>query len=219
MKERYLVLTVLVGVLLVIVVAIFIPGRDDHRQELLPWAITTHADGSSTALGLHLGQSTFSDAEELFQTELEMVLFKSPQGWLVAEGYFGNLALSGFIAKLVIEAALTEDELQSMFERGLRVAALGDGSRKVTLHPDDMAYLRASPISSLTYLPRSRLDGELVEKRFGVPAEKIEEKSGDTVHWLYPEQGLDVVLSAKGKSVLQYVAPRDFPRLVAPLRD
>lgn len=217
MRERYLFLGVLVFSLLAIAVAMFVPGRQDHRPEMLPWAIALHEDGTSTAFGLRLGHSTLGEAEQLFQTELELILFQSPQGRRVAEGYFDGVTLSGLAAKLVLEAALSEEDLQGMFERGLRIATMGNGSRKVTLHPDDVARLRVTPIASLTYLPRAHLDDALVEKRFGVPARKVNEPGGDVVHWLYPERGLDVAVSAGGKEVLQYVAPRDFSRLMAPL--
>ena len=38
------------------------------------------------------------------------------------------------------------------------------------------------------------------------------------VHLLYPEKGLDVVVDAEGKELLQYVAPRDFALLREPLK-
>jgi hypothetical protein len=47
--------------------------------------------------------------------------------------------------------------------------------------------------------------------------ERIAEGPGVN-HWLYPEKGLDIVVSDDGKEVLQYVAPRDFRQPVAPLR-
>lgn len=217
MKERYLFLGVLGFALLSILIGMLIPGRQDHRPELLPWAVTVHDDGSSTVFGLRLGQSSLGEAEQRFQTEMELILFQSPEGRRAAEGYFDGVTLSGLAAKMVVEAALGDAELQGMFERGVRIATLGDGSRKVTLHPDDVARLRASPIASVTYLPRVHLDEALVESRFGVPERKVNESKGGVSHWLYPSRGLDIAISADGKEVLQYVAPRDFNRLIAPL--
>jgi hypothetical protein len=37
------------------------------------------------------------------------------------------------------------------------------------------------------------------------------------VHWLYPQHGLDITLGGAEKPLLQYVAPRDFDRLIQPL--
>lgn len=218
MKERYLILLVLGSIALLLAAALLLPGREDHRPELLPWVIETHADGSSTVLGVHLGASTLADAERLLREEVELTLFKSPAGRIGVEGYFDSVNLSGLLGKLVVEVAANDSALDGMFVRGVRIAKLGDGSRKVSLHPDDEAALRVSPIVSLTYLPRSRLNEDLVRSRFGEPREKIAEQGGDSVHWLYPASGLDIALSNQGKAVLQYVAPRDFARLLAPLR-
>ena len=58
----------------------------------------------------------------------------------------------------------------------------------------------------------------MLQARFGTPAERLAE--GERLqHWLYPPQGLAVLLDAKGREVLQYVAPAEFEaRLAAPLR-
>lgn len=217
MKERYLLLGVIIIVGLILAVGIMTPGREEYQANLLPWNLTPHTDGSSTVFGLQLGTSTLGDAERLFAAEMELTLFQSPQGRFVAEGYFDNLSLSGLIAKMVVLADVSQDDLQGMFERGIRMATLGDGSRKVTVHPEDAAVLRASPVHSLTYLPRSQLDVELVERRFGAPSGKRIEAGGEVEHWLYPQLGLDVAIHHKGKEVLQYVMPRDFSHLAAPL--
>lgn len=217
MRERYLFLGVLGFSLLAIVVATLLRGPQEPQPAMLPWAVMVHDDGTSTVFGLRLGHSTLGEAEQLLRSEAELTLFQSPQGRLAAEGYFDAVSLGGLAARLVVEAALDEAELQAMFARGLRIATLGNGSRKVTLHPDDIARLRMTPIASLTYLPRAHLDETLVERRFGAPAHKVGEADGGVMHWLYPEHGLDVAISADGKEVLQYVAPRDFSRLMAPL--
>ena len=69
----------------------------------------------------------------------------------------------------------------------------------------------------LTYLPKTDLEPKVVGKRFGEPAEKIAEPGGRVEHWLYPDKGLDIVMDKQAKEVLQYVAPKDFARLRAPL--
>jgi len=54
-------------------------------------------------------------------------------------------------------------------------------------------------------------------KRFGKPAQIIKENKSGAMHWLYPQNGLDITLIAGEKPLLQYVAPREFTKLVAPL--
>jgi len=217
MRERHVFLAVLVFTLLAIGIAMLFPMRQDHQPALLPWVITLHEDGSSTVFGLNLGRSTLGEAEQRLQQEAEFTLFVAPDGRMAAEGYFDSVSLSGIGGKLVLEMALSENELRAMEQRGLRVATLGNGSRKVTLHPEDIARLRSTAISSATYLPKVQLDEALVEKRFGVPEQRLQEPKADVVHWLYPAKGLDVAISAEDKEVLQYVAPREFSRLREPL--
>jgi hypothetical protein len=68
-------------------------------------------------------------------------------------------------------------------------------------------------------MPSVRLDEVTIGKRFGQPARRIREKKSGTVHWLYPQNGLDIVLGDEGKPVLQYVPPKDFGKLLQPLLD
>ena len=103
-----------------------------------------------------------------------------------------------------------------MYGRGLRISGV-ENSKKITPAPDDAARLRELPISSLTYMPSIRLEEEIFVKRFGQPGQRIREKESGAVHWLYPQNGLDITLGGKEKPVLQYVPPRDFDRLLQPL--
>jgi hypothetical protein len=76
--------------------------------------------------------------------------------------------------------------------------------------------MRSWPISSLTYLPSLQVDDAIFLKRFGQPAQRIKEKKSGLVHWLYPQDGLDITLGG-GKPLLQYVPPKDFDKLTRPL--
>jgi hypothetical protein len=85
--------------------------------------------------------------------------------------------------------------------------------------PDDIAKMRTWPISSLTYLPSLHVEEAIFLKRFGQPAQRIKEQKSGLVHWLYPQDGLDITLDGSEKPLLQYVPPKDFDRLVRPLLD
>lgn len=111
-----------------------------------------------------------------------------------------------------------QSQLNDMFDRGVRIATLGSGTRKVTLSSADAQTVRSLPITSITYLPAINLSAELVEKRFGLPTEKLADPSSDAVHWLYPELGVDIALSEENREVIQYVQPANFAALVAPLK-
>jgi hypothetical protein len=83
--------------------------------------------------------------------------------------------------------------------------------------PDDIARLRTLPISSLTYMPGVRVEEAMLLKRFGKPVQRIQEKNSAAIHWLYPQNGLDITLGGGEKPLLQYVPPKDFDKLVNPL--
>jgi len=210
---------VLVLAVAALVIGIMIPGGSDKPTQTFPWQIIHTEDGATQVFGLTLGQSTLQQAEQVFQSESELSLFDpaAGKGQRVVEAYFDKVNLGGLSAKVVAVIALTPEQLQTMFERGVRISTLGDGSRKVTLHAQDVAQVRETPIYTITYLPRIRLEKALLEKRFGKPEQVITEKESNTNHWLYPRLGLDIALDEKNNAVLQYVAPAQFAQLVKPL--
>lgn len=217
--ERNTFLGVLLVTLLALGVALLIPMRqDDNHPGMMPWTIKVNNDGTSTVFGLTLDRSTLGDAQQQFQEPGELTMFRSRHGRLAVEGYFDDVILSGFSSQFVLEARLSDAELNAIYNRGLRVATMSDRQQRITMGPADMARVRTAPIASITYLPRTSIGWATVAKRFGKPSLKMTEPNGTTVHWLYPAKGLDVAIEANGKAVLQYVAPRDFQRVLKPLQ-
>jgi hypothetical protein len=207
-----------VGILsvLLLAAAFFMPGNDARRNDVLPWHIEHPTSDSVRVFGLTLGESAASDAELRFKEEAEPSLFKSPEGKLVAEMFFDQVNLAGLSSKVVLTINVPEEELRGMYERGLRMASTGSG-KKITMTADDITRLRSLPISGLTYLPSLHVDEAIFIKRFGQPAQRIQEKKNGLVHWLYPQNGLDITLGGSEKPMLQYVPPGDFDKLVRPL--
>lgn len=208
-----------IGTLSVLIFAgsFFMPGKPDDKSGL-PWQIEHPSPDTTRVFGLTLGVSTTNEAEQLFREEAKSSLFKSPEGHLVAEMFFEQVTLAGLKAKIVATIAVPGAELQAMYERGLRISGTGSG-KKITLAPEDAARVRALPIASLTYMPTVRLNEETFRKRFGTPSQRIKEKISGAVHWLYPQNGLDITLGGEEKPVLQYIPPKDFDKLVIPLRN
>jgi len=206
-----------VGILSVLIFAgsFFIPGKPIEKTGL-PWHIEHPTADTIRIFGLTLGQATTNEAEQLFHEEAKSSLFKSPDGQLVAEMFFEQVTLAGLKSRIVINIAVPDAELQGMYERGLRMSGVGSG-KKITLAPDDVAIVRALPISGLTYMPSVRLEEGIISKRFGQPAQRIKEKKSGAIHWLYPHNGLDITLGNEEKPVLQYVPPQDFDKLLLPL--
>lgn len=194
----------------------FFSGDQPAEKSDLPWHIGHPTAATSQIFGITLGQSNTHDAEQHFKEAAKSILFKSPSGQLVVEVFFEQVTLAGLKARVVLNIAVPDAELPGMFERGLRMNATGSG-KEITMTPDDIARVSQMPISSLTYMPTTRLDDAVFAKRFGQPDLRVKEKKSGAVHWLYPQHGLDITLGGVEKPLLQYVSPPDFDKLIQPL--
>lgn len=211
---------IILGVIALIVVSIslilMLPEPAKQTPDTLPWNITHPSPGMSRVFGITLGQSSLNELERVFKEQTEISLFKTSDGKMLVEAFFDELNLNGLKAKFVLTIAVPPEELEGIFNRGLRMNSTPSGKR-ITLTHDDLVRVRNAPVASLTYLPSTRLEEAIFTKRFGVPAERIRETKSGAVHWLYPQHGLGVTLGGEERSLLQYVPPRDFELLRAPL--
>lgn len=206
-----------VGILSVLLLlgTLLVPDDPGHKDDL-PWHIEHPTAESVRIFGLALGKVSTNEAEQRFKEEAKLSLFKDPDGKMIVEAFLEQVNLAGLRSKIVLVIDAPEDELKGMHERGLRMNSTSSG-KKITLMPDDVARLRTFPISSLTYMPGGRVEEPLFLKRFGKPAQIIKESKSGAVHWLYPQDGLDITLGGDEKPVLQYVLPGEFDKLVKPL--
>jgi hypothetical protein len=206
----------LIAVVLGIYLSSFKTQQKNHAG--FPWQIEILATGHSRVFSLTIGQSTLADAETLFKEYAELTLFVPEKGEPVIEAFFNEVTIANFKSKMVMSMALPVDEIQAMFNRGARISTLGSGTRKVTLSGEDAIKVRQTAIASITYLPSAHLNAELIENRFGIPAEKIADTESDAIHWLYPDKGVDIALSETDKEVILYVAPDQFDTILQPLK-
>jgi hypothetical protein len=206
-----------VGILSVLLLlgTLLVPD-DPNRKDDLPWHIEHPTAESVRIFGLTLGKASANEAEQRFKEEAKLSLFKDPDGKMIVEAFFEQVNLAGLRSKVVLIIDAPEDELKGMYERGLRMNSTGSG-KKITLIPDDVARLRTFPVNSLTYMPGVRVEESLFLKHFGKPAQIIKETRSGAIHWLYPQDGLDITLGGDEKPVLQYVLPKKFDKLVKPL--
>jgi hypothetical protein len=181
-----------------------------------PWEIVVSADGrGSEALGVRLGETTLGEVRRQLGGDLVLALIEQGDGRQAIEAFAARID-AGFVSGALVLAGDTPVALlQAMRARALRSAPQPSGARRWTLAEDDQTVALTAPVAAMTFLPAVRLDEAMLTTRFGPPAERRPE--GTRMHHLYPRQGLDVVIDDQGKTVLQYVRPADFGRLVAPL--
>ncbi len=216
--DRKIIVSIVAIVVVAISLSILLPGgRTVDPNPKLPWLIERNAAGETSVFGLTLGRSTLLDAEQSFNSSAQLNLFKSPEGHYDVEAYFDRLYISGLKASIVIKLIVDQTQAEPIFERGLRISQMGSGVKKVELSDQDKSWLANARIDILTYLPAADLEPALIEKHFGKPQQQLTEDS-DTVHWLYPEKGLDIAVNSDGKEVFQYLSPSQFQRAIEPLQ-
>lgn len=227
MKTAFIVILSIVAALaLPFVIPLLKPGSqpvsttsasaEDNR--LLPWNITVRPDGSTEIFGLTPGASTLPEAIRQFgqNPEVAIIGLRDQAGSL--EAFFDSVRLGPLTGKMIVTLRATGEQLQGMRQRAIKSEYMESAVLRATLAPEDLAQAQHQPIDAIVFVPAARLDETIILERFGPPVER-RSSAGEIEHFLYPALGLDIALSSRGKAQLQYVAPRDFARVRAPLAD
>ena len=186
-------------------------------EDTYPWQITMTDPAHSRVFGITLGRTRLGEAAGMLGRAYRLALFEDPDGRLSLEVYYREITRGGLSGRLIMLLEAGEDELAGIRERAVRREALETGNVRYTLGESDRLAAAGRVIVGLDYIPYVNLDAETIENRFGTPAERIR-LDDRREHWLYPERGLDILLNADGKELLQYVPPAAFEALVRPLR-
>lgn len=190
--------------------------RNDAPAQGMPWQVELLPDGSTRVFGLMPERSTLDDARKLLGGDAQVALVIAPGESGAVEAYFDSVMTGKLMGKMVLTLDTTLTQREPMLKRARKVEFMESTTRRVTLSDEDLAQVGALVISAIAFIPSANLDEQIVLQRFGIPAERIR-STAEREHFLYPDKGLDLQLDAKGKELLQYVAPRNFARLRAPL--
>ncbi|MBU0753186.1 MAG: hypothetical protein KJ787_10640 [Gammaproteobacteria bacterium] len=184
--------------------------------EGLPWQIDIQPDGRSRVFGLTLGRSTLDDARNRFKLGPQVAVVTAPGEQGSLEAYFESVTAGFVTGKIILTLDVPPETIAELRRRAAKTEYMESTTRKSTLSAEDGPLADRAPIRSIAFIPSAGLDEAAILQRFGAPAERL--SVGEHIeHFLYPAKGLDVVLNAKGKELLQYVAPADFYRLRQPL--
>lgn len=200
------------------------PGDDDSAKGRqgpsaaagLPWQVERLPHGGTRALGLEPGRSRLQEAALLFGPDYELALFEDSGASLSLEAYYHRVVTSGLTAKLILTLEAEAGELEAYRADSPRRRPQEGGGARYALSKEAFRAAPSRVISGLSYIPSANLEPETLRARFGPPAIRLEE--GDSlVHWLYPELGVDILIDANGRELIQYVHPSAFERLRAPI--
>lgn len=214
-------LSLIAFVIAALVLPFFFPGAGQQEgvdpNSNLPWQIELDGQGGSRVFGLQPGISTLGALRQKLGNEIEVAIIAEPGEIGMVEGYYAQVALGFVLAKVIATVDIENEAISAMRDRALKAKHMESTTRRITLHPDDLAAMDALPIRAISVIPTVNLDEATVVQRFGPPGERLA-ISEKRVHLLYPDKGLDVLVDGDGKELLQYVAPRQFALLRDPLK-
>jgi len=207
---------ILVLMILVVFGLLFFNNGKQYSDEPLtglPWQIDRLEDGDTRVFGITPGQTTLAGALQQLGDDLDLAIIAAPHESGTLEAYYSHYSAGPITGKLLLVMNITADELSALRERAYQ----DGGTRRYHLHPDDLAFAYRTTVRVINFMPDFNLDEDIVQTRFGTPAEVIQ-VDAQQKHLLYPDKGLDLILSADGREVLQYLSPRDFSSHRAALR-
>jgi hypothetical protein len=194
------------------------PVETGDPENRLPWQIQVGDAGQTRVFGLEPGISTLAQARQILGDDLEVAIVAAPNETGSLEAYYERILLGPIQARMILTLEVSPETLEAMRKRSPQSKYMESATRKIALSADDRASAEHAAIRAISLIPAASLDEAVIVQRFGEPAEKIT-ASETLTHYLYPGKGLEVIHDAKGKEILQYVAPRDFERQIrAPLR-
>lgn len=214
--ERNILWGIGISSVLIFIVSFFWTGAEPFKKTDFPWHLEHPTPDTLRIFSLTLGKSTTEDADKVFSELAEPTLFKSPTGELVMEMFYEEVRPAGLKARVAMVISVSDSEIRAIYERGARISSTGSG-KKITIAPQDVPRVRQLPIASLTYMPSIKIGEDIFLKRFGQPAQRVKERKTGAIHWLYPKDGVDIALGGAEKPVVQYISPKDFGVLSAPL--
>ncbi len=186
-------------------------GDGSVRVKNLPWQITIVDQDTLHVLDLDVGKSTLGQAVDSLKSEYNIAWFENQDDSISLEAYFIRVNKSGLRAKVLLELDSQNLTKEYLLKHSGKPEI--QTSRTIKYSLDDLAQeLESRVIESLTYIPKSNVDAEILKRQFGQP-EKTLDLDGNTEFWLYPTKGLVISFSKKGKEVIQYVPLSDFERL------
>ena len=198
--------------LLIVILAaaglVFFNEKEQHSNAPLtglPWQIDILPDGNTRVFSITLGRTTLDEVIALQGDDLDLAIIAAPQETGTLEAYYSHHSFGPITGKLILVLDIAPEKLAAMRERGYQ----DGGTRRYHLHPDDLPAAYQAPVRIINFLPSLNLDEEIAQARFGAPAETIHFNEQQK-HLLYPEKGLDLILNADGKDVLQYLPPVEF---------
>ncbi len=180
------------------------------------WNIKVDESGHLEVLGITLGVTSLQQAEDILRSRSQRAIFAqtkaaTPQPPDI-EAFFSNMPDN---SKLVLSLRASQEQLETIAAKAHDPIAFPSGNVKMEIADQHMPLVDAMVIDRLSSIPRIRIKPADIEAQFGKPVKL--HMQDDVLHYLFPQQGLDVILDQSGEAILQFVNPGDFHRVLEKL--
>ena len=212
--------TIILALVLLALFFLVNKGTKDDTQivEKYPWQISHLEKGKSRVFGIVLGETSLKKVDSILKNSPKVVLFELDKK-LSLEAYYKNISLGGLIGSFIFTLDASEEQLNKIKNESVNKEPAENKGRRYELDKPAIEKSKILMVKNLIYIPTVQLDEKTIVQRFGKPSKKIKLKTKEVGwHYLYPEKGLDLIYKEEGKEVLQYVLPKDFNLLLAPLQ-
>lgn len=181
----------------------FIPSKQAPAP--MPWDVTLMADSNTKVFGIHLGTTTYRQAQEFFHEYGKTAIFTEQGKDTSVEAFFNSIHLGGLSAKVVLNLTVPEAAINQMLSRAAEARLQPSGAHRYQLNNIDNAALIDATISAITYIPSVRLKADMIRHRFGEP-DYIEQDTNvsATEIWHYSAIALTIRVNDNEKTILQY---------------
>ena len=195
-----------IGLLLTIVgitALLFIPSKQPPAP--MPWEVKIMADGNTQVFGIHLGNTTYREAEIKLRQYGKTAIFTQEGKPAAVEAYFESINLGGLSAKLILNLAVDQSQIPAMLSHAMEARIQASGSRRYQLNNEDKARIVDAPITAITYIPSVKLDADMLRYRFGDPAQITHDPDNNSTKiWVYPAINLTIRINPQQKTLLEY---------------
>lgn len=182
---------------------LFIPSQQEPAP--MPWQITVMPDGQISVFKIHLGSTSYRQAQQELRVHGQTSIFSQAGEISTVEAFFNSINMGGLSAKIVLNLAVTEEDIEQMKSRATEAKLQASGAHRYQLSNQDNITLIDAAVTAITYIPSVRLDKEMILHRFGNTGVVIADpKHPNTEIWQYPALGLTIYLNDSEKTILQY---------------
>lgn len=182
------------------------------KEPPLPWSITFDEAGRPSVFGLVLDSSTVADVLQHLGKDGQWAILERPGNPPVLEAYYPDFIVGRIEGKLILRFSGDPEALSREFTRHGRAEPTASGARKVEVGPESLSRLSRLPLTLITFLPKAQIDEAILRERYGSPAHQWLEEETKVQHYLYPERGIHILRTERGRTVIEYTTPERLRR-------